>query len=131
MSIKLKHILTLGLLSLTLQGCVVNLGNDEHGPGWSSSSSHEAQWQETRNKIADLNVGSSYSDVKNKLGDSSFSEAFTLNNMQYKVLFYRTHFVKGDGHDTKDECTPVIFADGKLLGWGDEILSQVTEEKQS
>ncbi|RXJ74035.1 hypothetical protein CS022_05150 [Veronia nyctiphanis] len=77
MSIKLKHVLTVGLLSLTLQGCVVSLGNDEHGPGWSSSSSHEAQWQRMRNKIADLNVGSSYSDVKKKLGDASFSEAFS------------------------------------------------------
>ncbi|WP_408057215.1 DUF3192 domain-containing protein [Veronia nyctiphanis] len=53
------------------------------------------------------------------------------DNKSYKVLFYRTHYVKGDGHDTKDECTPVIFADEKLLGWGDEILSQVTEHKQS
>jgi hypothetical protein len=35
------------------------------------------------------------------------------------VLFYRTHRRDGDGVTTKDECTPLVFKNGLLIGWGD------------
>ena len=37
-----------------------------------------------------------------------------------QVLFYRTHHQKSDGKTTKDECTPLVFKQNRLTGWGDK-----------
>jgi len=29
----------------------------------------------------------------------------------------------GDGITTKDECTPLVFRNGNLVGWGDSAYS--------
>ena len=41
---------------------------------------------------------------------------------QYEVLYYYTDMKQRDDKITDDELTPVVFADGKLVGFGDEAL---------
>lgn len=58
------------------------------------------------------------------LGSPDVTEAKEVNNAIYQVLFYRTRKIKGDGITTKDECTPLLFADGLLIAWGDHAYTQ-------
>lgn len=40
----------------------------------------------------------------------------------YEVLYYYTDLKQRDDKITDDELTPVIFAEGKLVGWGYDVL---------
>jgi len=50
------------------------------------------------------------------------TEFLTVNDKQYDVIYYYTDVRKADGAITDDELTPLIFEDGKLIGWGWSFL---------
>ena len=52
-----------------------------------------------------------------------FNELFEKQDGTYRVLYYRTQKTMGDGITTKDECTPLVFRNGNLVGWGDSAYS--------
>lgn len=107
-------------LVLSLSGCIV-IGGDHD---WDDES-WRSQQRENREIISELNIGADRSQVLSKLGAPSFSEAFTKDGNEYRVLFFRTQHRHSDGDTSKDETTPVVFKNDKLIGWGDEILASV------
>lgn len=76
-----------------------------------------------------LRVGMTKSEVLSIMGEPVKNEIYA----QPDLWFYYTHPNWIDGLVTEDECTPLVFKDGKLVGWGNEFYakSQVirTEEK--
>lgn len=102
-------------LALTMGGCVISIDGDGDG--------HHSSWEdreyENRKTISNLNLDLSHSQVTSMLGVPDFTEFHKSDDGSYMVLFYRTHRKKGDGVTTKDECTPVVFKDDKLVGWGE------------
>ena len=52
------------------------------------------------------------------LGAPDITEARMDGDETLQVMFYRTNHAKSDGITTKDECTPLLFKDGKLIAWG-------------
>jgi hypothetical protein len=42
----------------------------------------------------------------------------------YEVLYYYTDLKQRDDKITDDELTPLVFEDGKLIGWGYPFLDQ-------
>jgi len=42
----------------------------------------------------------------------------------YEVLYYYTDLKQRDDKITDDELTPLVFEDGKLIGWGYSFLDQ-------
>ena len=42
----------------------------------------------------------------------------------YEVLYYYTDLKQRDDKITDDELTPLVFQDGKLIGWGYPFLDQ-------
>ncbi|MUH71742.1 DUF3192 domain-containing protein [Psychrosphaera haliotis] len=58
------------------------------------------------------------------LGSPDITEAKILNGETFQVMFYRTKHEKSDGITTKDECTPLLFKDGKLIAWGISAFEQ-------
>jgi hypothetical protein len=99
-----------------LSGCVVSVGGG-------SDSHYGADWEDrefnNRKHIANLEKGTSYESVLRKMGVADFNELFEKQDGTYRVLYYRTQKTMGDGITTKDECTPLVFRDGNLVGWGD------------
>lgn len=62
------------------------------------------------------------------MGKPSFNEAYkSLNGKSVIILFYYTQRKWADGSETKDECTPVVFENGQLVGWGDEFYKAKME----
>jgi outer membrane protein assembly factor BamE (lipoprotein component of BamABCDE complex) len=112
----LKSTLILIPLTFGLSGCVISIDADDF------EDYNKSDWQdreyENRKNIARLTVGMSYQAVLDKLGTADFTEVHKTNGDRYQVLFYRTHRKHGDGVTTKDECTPVIFKNDQLDGWG-------------
>lgn len=109
------------LLSVGLQGCVIAVGGD----GYNSSKDYRDSEQRNRQYIASLADGTALATVEAELGTPNFADLVTVDGVRYRVLYYRTHRVHADGNTTRDECTPVVFADGRLIGTGELALARV------
>lgn len=61
-----------------------------------------------------------------QLGSPDITEARTVDEVSYQVMFYRTQHVKSDGITTQDECTFLFFVNGilKEIGLGDHYPEQ-------
>ena len=105
-------------LATSLSGCVLVVGDHDF-------DSWESQQQENREMIRGLALQTERSRVLVKLGPPNFSEAFIKGDDEYRVLYYRTRHRHSDGATSKDETTPLVFKNDKLIGWGDETLASV------
>ena len=103
-------------LTMGLSGCVVKINDDgvEHGFG----SSQEDRSYKNRKKLDSIQLSSSIKDMQDKLGVADFSEVYTVNNQEVRVLYYRTQRKHKDGLTTKDECTYLEFVNGELVQTG-------------
>ena len=109
-------------LTLGLTGCVVAIGDhDDHDL---TMSDHNREYH-NRKLISQLLINTSYSAVQNQLGVPDFNESYDKNGETIQVLYYRTQRVHKDDLTTKDECTPLLFKQHKLVSWGDRALSQI------
>ena len=117
-----KYLLLLAVLggSSMLSGCVISVGEGEPG-GYYSSDWHKRE-QNNRKHIAKLETGMRYQDVTRKMGVADFNEMVQSEGVQKRVLYYRTQRTAEDGITTKDECTPLVFENGVLVGWGETAL---------
>lgn len=109
--------------ALTLQGCIVVADGD--GSYSYSSDDWQKQERENRKVIASLDQGATINGIENQLGTPNFSELWTVDGDTYRVLYYRTHRTDSDGETTKDECTPLVFVNGSLVGTGDLAVSRI------
>lgn len=104
-------------LAVSLSGCVIAVGGQHE-------FDEDSDWKKTQRanqqKISNLTAGVSTEDIRSLMGSPDFTESFNKDGEQVQVLFYRSHHEKSDGKTTKDECTPLIFKQGKLSGWGDK-----------
>lgn len=111
------------VLPLTLSGCVISVGDGE------GDYSYHSDWQddEKRNRrhIAELSTNTDITTIRKRMGTPDFNELHSRGNDEIQVLYYRTQKREGDGVTTKDECTPLVFKNGILIGWGDTAYSNI------
>jgi hypothetical protein len=110
-------------VSVVLSGCVVAIGNEDidRRDDWAQLE------RENREAIATLDLGMTRAEVEGRMPHPpAMSEAFTVEDSVFTVLFYRTQRVDGDGRTTRDETTPVIFHNGILDAWGESAFVQLT-----
>ncbi|NMP16433.1 MULTISPECIES: DUF3192 domain-containing protein [unclassified Thalassotalea] len=119
----LAALLLVAPLSLGLSGCIV-VATDGEGD-FSHLADHEEREYENRKKIARLQVGMEYSATQDLLGVPDFTELYEKDGENIQVLFYRTNRKHSDSMTTKDECTPLVFKDGKLAAWGESAYSEI------
>jgi hypothetical protein len=105
---------------LLLSGCVVVNGE---------SSWHDSDWKKEQRKnreaIAELQIGMERSQVVSRLGVPDYSEAFSRDGDEFRVLFFRTRHRHSDGETSRDETTPLVFRNDLLIGWGDDVLASI------
>lgn len=106
---------------VVLSGCVISVdGNDRN---------HASEWEEreqnNRKHISNLQQGAAFEAIARKMGVADFSEMHQKDDGVYRVLYYRTQRTMDDGVTTKDECTPLVFKNGALVGWGDSAYSDL------
>lgn len=87
-------------------------------------------WREreifNRKYIGRLELGSLSEEVLRLLGPPDLSEAITTSEGELVVYLYRTHHVKSDGVTTRDETTPLIFRNERLIAWGEPAYQEYT-----
>lgn len=109
-------------LSLGLSGCVISVDGD-------GDYSYQSDWQEKENKnrkhVSRLQQGTSYDQILNRMGIADFNEFYSKGDDTYQVLYYRTQRIDGDGVTTKDECTPLVFKNSALIGWGENAYKSI------
>lgn len=106
----------ISIASLSLSGCVLNIGDGESD--WNGQDGWETKQNVNRANLAKLALGMSRDQVSILMGTADFNEAYVQQDKEVHVLFYRTQRNSGDGKTTKDECTPVVMSNNKLVGWG-------------
>ncbi|UTA47247.1 DUF3192 domain-containing protein [Simiduia sp. 21SJ11W-1] len=110
------------VMVLGLSACVINVGKDgEYHSDWGK--------REVKNRdiISSLVVDTQEALVREQLGKPDFSEGYSRADGQYRVLFYRTQRQQEDGITTKDECTPLVFKNGVLVGWGEPSYNEIVK----
>jgi hypothetical protein len=100
----------------TLSGCVISVKDGEVDHSFMSDSGDRSY--ENRKKIAQVQLGSSFVDMQEKLGVADFSEVYMNNEQTIRVLYYRSQRKHKDGLTTKDECTYLEFVNGELTQTG-------------
>jgi hypothetical protein len=119
-SMQLPKLLALPIVLLSLTGCVIVSG--EHG--WNSGDWQDEQ-RENRRVISTLEIGMERGDVVSRLGTPSFSEAYSREGDEYRVLYFRTQHRHSDGETSRDETTPLVFRNDTLIGWGDDVVASI------
>ena len=109
-------------LTMGLTGCVVSVGGDDD---YGRQHSFEDREYENRQKIARLQLNSTFADIQSTLGTPDFNEVYQKDGENVQVLYYRTNRKHKDGVTTKDECTPLIFKNNLLISWGDTAYSML------
>ncbi len=116
----MKQLIIAAAVSATLlSGCVISI--DKNDLDEQMTSDWQLKHKENRHNIAHLKGNESYQDILNTLGTPAYSERLSKNDAVFQVLFYPTQSLHSDGKMSKDECTPLVFKDGMLQGWGDAI----------
>lgn len=91
---------------------------------------------ENRQNLLKLSIGMSKQEVMNIMGGKSthdYGANTTINNpyrseilqgkdKTFEVWYYYTDMKKWDDAITDDELTPLVFDNGKLIGWGQSFL---------
>ncbi|MEE4245294.1 MAG: DUF3192 domain-containing protein [Kangiellaceae bacterium] len=116
-----KKLLIAASITTLLSGCVITVHDDQ----WSSDSSWQKRQKRNAEMISNLSLGQSITTIKDELGGADDSEGFESDGKQYIVLFYRTRHERSDSKTTRDETTPLIFVDGKLIGWGQSAYENI------
>ncbi|WP_166419692.1 DUF3192 domain-containing protein [Pseudoalteromonas sp. Z1A8] len=124
-----KSLLAAALIAPFLTGCVIAVSDGEAETHWAgkNSSSWQAQHKNNREAISELKMDSSYQSVLTQLKTPNFTELLKKDDDVYQVLFYVTHSKHSDSKTTKDECTPLVFKNDKLVGIGDTALGMITQ----
>jgi hypothetical protein len=123
----MNHSIRLALavvLAASSTGCVVAIGSkdfERSGSRWAEIE------RDNRDAIDTLRLGMGVREAQSTMPHpANFSEAFVVDGVAYRALFYRTQRVAGDGMTRRDETTPLVFADGALIGWGAAAWREAT-----
>lgn len=113
------RLILIAMLSLVvISGCSIHI-NDDDAPG---SGNHRQLEKHNRALIADLSIGTDINTVRQQLGIADFDDRLADG---HRILYYRTQHQHNDGDTTRDECTPLIFVDQKLVAWGQLALDKL------
>jgi len=113
-----NNLLIASMLTFGLTGCIsIDGGSHDHDSDW------QERQRDNKRVISQLEINDSRQSVLEQLGAPDFSEAFSKGSNNFRILFYRTRHEHSDGETSKDETTPLVFENNKLIGWGLDALN--------
>jgi len=93
-----------------------------------SSACWRAMQGWNRDNLMRLELDMTKEDVFRIMGKPDLNEAYkTEEGNKLEIFFYYTNRKWNDGNITRDECTPIILEDGKVIGWGEEFYKTRVE----
>lgn len=108
---------------IALTFCVLTFVSDKpENMGWRDREAYN------KVQVAKLKLGATRDEVLALMGSPDITEAKENSSTVVQIMFFRTQHIKADGLTTKEECTPVLFEDNKLVALGESAL---TEYEQS
>ncbi|MCF6436833.1 MULTISPECIES: DUF3192 domain-containing protein [Pseudoalteromonas] len=120
-----KLLLISALATPLLTGCIVAVSDGEVDHNWAGHSNWQKTQKNNREKISELSIGADYQHVLNTFNTPDFTELVKKGDSVYQVLYFATNSRHSDGKVTKDECTPLVFKDAKLIGFGSAAMSEI------
>jgi outer membrane protein assembly factor BamE (lipoprotein component of BamABCDE complex) len=95
---------------------------------FASSACWRVTQSRNRGNLMSLKLDMTKEDVIRIMGKPTLNEAYkTDKGKNLEILFYYTNRTWADGNITRDECTPIVFEDGKVIGWGNEFYKTRVE----
>ncbi|UCH21438.1 MAG: DUF3192 domain-containing protein [Deltaproteobacteria bacterium] len=86
---------------------------------------------ENQKNLMKLEKGMPREAVMNVMGKPDYLDVYqSLYGNTLVILYYYTHRKRFDGKVTKDECTPVVIKNEKLIGWGDDFYQWVQRREK-
>lgn len=83
----------------------------------------------TEGKSNCLALGPLFTCMSSELINNPYrTTGFKMDDKAYDVLYYWTDVKKRDDAITDDELTPLIFENGKLIGWGRELVDSTLKK---
>ena len=83
----------------------------------------------TEGKSSCISEGPFFICLRSELINNPYrTTGFTMDDKTYNVLYYWTDVKQRDGAITDDELTPLIFENGKLIGWGRELVDSTLKK---
>lgn len=83
----------------------------------------------TKQQVMDL-MGTFQSKTANSVVPNPYmSEPILVSGKTYEVLWYLTRKYPPFTPIKKSQATPVVFKDGKVIGWGDSFLDSIKAGK--
>jgi len=76
-----------------------------------------------RSKLLKLNIGMDKDIAVSTMGRPYRTETLQGKDKVFMVYLYYTDIKAADGGITDDELTPLVFDEGKLIGWGWSFLN--------
>jgi predicted secreted protein len=74
--------------------------------------------------IVNLKVSMTQDEVVTIMGTPQSSESYeAVGGERIAILYYQTEEKSTTVISAKDECTPLVFVNGKLTGWGDRLIT--------
>ena len=70
-------------------------------------------------------ISISIKDLSDTIENPYKTEVYATEKDVYKIFYYYTDFMKGDGLITDDELTPIILKNNELLGWGRAVWDKI------
>jgi hypothetical protein len=78
----------------------------------------------TSSDLMRLKGGMAQEEVTAIMGVPTLSELYeSADGGWISILYYRTEQKQTTLLSAKDECTPVVFVNGKLVGWGERLMA--------
>ncbi|MGD2271203.1 MAG: DUF3192 domain-containing protein [Desulfobacterales bacterium] len=86
---------------------------------------------QNQKNLMQLKKGLVKEEVINVMGQPDFHEAYeSLYGNTFIILYYHTHRNRFDGKITKDECTPVVIKNDRLVGWGNDFYEWLNRREK-
>jgi len=105
-----KNLILLFLMTVILNGC-----------SFASITKNNSK------KILDLDVGQSIKETLDEMGTPDKNEKYILRNQETSIWFYKVSpGIDRTGRDK--DLMPLVFENGKLIGWGKDIYYQTISD---